>query len=133
MVCADCADFFQRTGAGLLSPRRIVDRNLNDRVCIDQLENPDTIHFTPAGIWTDRVLISGSIGTAYTSETTVSLMKRFSGAIRKLFLKVRAFYVGPAAQKLWEAGARLTSAVQSPPEYDLRPEGSQTTATRPET
>jgi hypothetical protein len=46
-------------------------------------------------------------------------MKRFNAEIRKEFSKVKAFWVGPNALTLLNAGKRLTDASQSPREFDL--------------
>jgi hypothetical protein len=91
------------------------------RVLIDQLLNPDSVTFISGGVWNDGVVISGSLGTASDSNAAQTLMRRFHSAIRKVFTKVGAYYVGPEALALWKRGARLTDAVQSPPEFDLAP------------
>lgn len=97
-----------------------------ERVCVDQLANPDSVAFTPGGIWNEDVVLNGRIGTASDSELSHDLMKRFQAAIRKTFSKVRAFYVGPKALTLWESGKRLAGAVQSPREFDLAPVATKT-------
>jgi hypothetical protein len=101
----------------------IIFRNLKgrsiDRISIDQLLNPDSVTFTPGGLWNEDVVLHGRVATASESQISQLLMRRFQEAIRQMFTKVRAFYVGPMALKLLEAGKRLTSAVQSPPEFDL--------------
>jgi hypothetical protein len=48
-------------------------------------------------------------------------MSRFASAIRKRFKKHKSYYVGPAALAMLVEGSRLTDALQSPPEYDLKP------------
>lgn len=90
------------------------------RYAIDQLENPDTIAFNGGGMWEGHILLHGAFGTASESKVSLSLMRRFQTALRKTFVKVRAFYVGPEALTFLKSGGRLTMAVQSPPEYDLR-------------
>lgn len=90
-----------------------------ERVCIDQLVNPDTVTFTPGGIWDSETILEGRIATASESQTSQGLMKRFHGPVRNIFTKIKAFYVGPKALELMKQGARLTMAVQSPPEFDL--------------
>ena len=109
LVCQREAPIILREIAGVDGPR----------VCIDQLVNPDTVTFTPAGLLDDHTVLDGRFSTASGSPRSQALMKRFHAAIKKSFTKVQAFYVGPRARKLWEEGARLTSAVQSPREYDL--------------
>ena len=90
-----------------------------ERFCVDQLHNPDTVGFTPAGVWDDDIILHGRVATASDSEASQVLMKEFHAAIKKQFTKVKAFYVGPNARKLLDAGRRLTIAAQSPREFDL--------------
>jgi hypothetical protein len=91
-----------------------------DRFAIDQLDNPDTITFTPGGVWKEDILLHGGIGTASQSKTSEALMKRFRTIVKKAFVKVQAFYVGPQAFELLRRGKRLTISAQSPQEFDLR-------------
>ena len=103
---------------------RIIDGS--ERVCIDQLINPDSVTFTPGGIWNTDVVLNGRIATASESKVSQILMKRFHAAVKRTCSKVRAFYVGPRAFALLESGKRLTSAVQSPLGFDLVPHGTNT-------
>jgi hypothetical protein len=91
-----------------------------ERVCVDQLANPESVTLRPGGIWHGDVLLHGTLGTASNSPVSQSLMKRFHAAIKKTFSKVQDYYVGPEAYCLLERGWRLTAATQSPPECDLR-------------
>jgi hypothetical protein len=90
-----------------------------ERFFIDQLYNPDTVTLTPAGMWNKEVLLAGYVGTASDSVESQKLMKRFHSAIRRRFVKITAYWVGHGALELLPSGKRLTSAVQSPPEFDL--------------
>ncbi len=101
---------------------RSAGRN-GERVCVDQLANPDSVTFTPGGIWKEDVVLYGSIGTASKSQISQALMKRFRAAV-KTFTKVNDYYVGPKALALLEGGKRFTAAVQSPRESDLIPPGN---------
>jgi hypothetical protein len=102
---------------------RIVGKD-GERVCVDQLANPDSVTCNPGGIWNEDVVLSGSIGTASDSEVSQALMKRFHAAMKKTFTKVKGYHIGPKALTLLEAGKRLTDAVQSPPKFDLIPPGN---------
>jgi|GEM_PF-980853 len=90
-----------------------------DRFIIDQLLNPDTITFTAGGLWNNDILLHGSIGTASQSKSSLILMKTFHDVLKKQFIKVRAFYVGPQALVLLKNGKRLTISAQSPQKFDL--------------
>src|SRR5262249_29500559 len=88
-------------------------------ICVDQLVNPDTVGFTPAGILNEGIVLHGRVATVSDSKPAQDLMRRFHSAIKKSFAKIKAFYVGPNARALWERGARLTISAQSPREFDL--------------
>jgi hypothetical protein len=89
------------------------------RFAIDQLQNPDTITFSPGGLWNNDILLHGRVATASESKVSQALMKRFQTALKKTFVKVKAFHVGPQALTLLKNGKRLTISAQSPQEFDL--------------
>jgi len=101
-----------------ISLRRL-QGGVEERVCVDQLINPDSVEFKPGGIWNEDVVIHGRIATTSESQISQALMKRFQAAVRKTFSKVKTFYVGPKALALLESGKRLTMSAQSPREFDL--------------
>ena len=90
-----------------------------ERFFIDQLYNPKTVTFTPAGMWNPDTLLEGSVTTASDLQESQRLMKRFHSAIKKHFVKVKGYWVGPEALKFLQSGKRLTVAVRSPEEYNL--------------
>src|SRR5260221_11486302 len=92
-----------------------------DRVCIDQGANPDSVVLTPGGAWNEDVVLSGRVATSSQSKASRPLMRRFQAAIKKTFVIVRGYYVGPKALVLLKSGKRLNHAVQCPREYDLEP------------
>jgi hypothetical protein len=104
--------------------RNLKGRNI-DRISVDQLLNPDSVMFTPGGLWNEDVVLHGRVATASESQISQLLMRRFQEALRERFTKIGLFYVGPGALKLFEAGKRLTIAVQSPPNCDLAPGNAQ--------
>jgi hypothetical protein len=98
---------------------RFVDYHGVARCCIDQLANPDTVILTPGGVWNEDIVLYGCVGTASESKASQELMRRFAGAIKKQFTKIKAVYVGPKACELLDAGKRLTLAAQTPKDFDL--------------
>ena len=86
---------------------------------VDQVFNPDTVIFTPGGLWTEEIVLNGRFATASLSEQAKRLMTRFSHQVKKHFVRVKAYHVGPKAFGLLESGKRLTIAQQSPREVDL--------------
>jgi hypothetical protein len=99
---------------------RLVMGGAVQRFAIDQLLNPDTVVFTPAGLWNDDVILHGRLATISDRESAQELMKRFYAAIRRYSSKIKAYWVGPKALAFLESGKRLTIAVQSPREFDLK-------------
>jgi hypothetical protein len=92
----------------------------DDRFDVDNGGNRDSIEFTPAGKWTDGAIISGRFATLNDTPPSRALMRAVHYQIRKHFTRIRAYWVGPEALAAFRAGRRLTMAIQSPPEYDLR-------------
>lgn len=88
---------------------------------VDQINNPDSVVLTPAGIRGDGYILHGRVSSASDSAMSKSLMKRFHAAFKAQFQKVNAFYVGREARLLQHAGRRLTISTQSPREFDLIP------------
>jgi hypothetical protein len=89
------------------------------RYCIDQLCNPDAITFTPSGRFGRDLVLNGRLGTVSDSPIARILMKRFASAVRRNFTKVKAFWVGPNAMAVLDAGGRLTLSTQTPRDFDL--------------
>lgn len=56
-----------------------------DRVSVDQLLNPDTVTFTPSGIWNDDIVLYGRVATVSDSGPAQKLMRRFHAANEKTF------------------------------------------------
>lgn len=94
------------------------------KFAIDQLLNPDSTVFWPGGLFARDALISGRIATNGMTDAARQLQQVMIRTVTKGFRKVRAFWLGPEAALMWESGARLTMAVQMPPDYDLRPEAA---------
>jgi len=102
-----------------IRPRRIPLNDGSIRVQFDQLENPDTVLLTPAGVWSEGVVLYGTVGTASDSNASKALMKAFERGFKKHFTKVKAYWVGPRAFARLKDGNRLTIAAQSPRDFDL--------------
>lgn len=88
---------------------------------VSQLGNPATITFQPGGLFGGTALLYGRVATVSEDPISKEIYRLFTSAIRKAFIKVKRDYIGPEAKVLWEAGMRLTQAVQSPREFDLTP------------
>jgi hypothetical protein len=102
-----------------IAVRKIPQNAGGARHAVDQLANPDSIIFQPAGISGNATVIHGRIATTGTTIEAKTIFATFQRHFRKYFAKHAAFYVGPEAMQLREKGFRLTMAIQSPPEFDL--------------
>ncbi len=95
-------------------PRKVAGRYL-----FDQLYNPNTVTFTPGGLWGKNVLLCGRFATTTTEGVARDLMKLMRSAVRTHFKKVKAYYLGKEAEQMLDGGKRLASAAQSPRTHDL--------------
>lgn len=102
----------------VVKPRRI-ETNDGIRFAVDQLVNPDSVTFTPGGVWGRDIVLHGRVATASESGVSQQLMKQFQSVIRKRFTKVKAFWLGPLALERFRSDARLTMSADSPRDYDL--------------
>ncbi len=100
--------------------RRLPAFEGKERWSVDQSANPDSTVLRHGGMYDENTLLYGEVRTAYKTTLAARLQRAFDAAVRKRFVKVRAFYVGQAAEALLDSGWRLTAAKQCPPEYDLR-------------
>jgi len=87
---------------------------------VDQRLNPDSIVISLGGEWKDQAIIAGRISTISMTPSAQTVMKAALRGAKKHFKRVNAYWVGPEAFAAWKDGKRLTHALQSPPEYDLR-------------
>lgn len=90
------------------------------RYDVYQLSNPESVLLRLGGLWEDGSLISGHFITSSEREFPRNLMNFFRGSAKKSFTRIQAFWVGPEALVRFRNGMRLCTAIQSPPEYDLR-------------
>ena len=100
--------------------REIRQRTGGTRYAIDQLWNPDTVAFAPGGLFDDRTLMAGTFGTCSSCPQSLGLLRLFRKAVRRRWSKIRSYFAGPEAEKILDAGGRLTTDVRAPLEYDLR-------------
>jgi hypothetical protein len=89
------------------------------RYAVDQLANPKTVVLQPGGQF-EGCIIAGQLGTVSDDPTSLELFRFISKQVRRLFTKVKAFYVGKEASELLGRGWRLTANVKAPPLYDLK-------------
>ena len=81
---------------------------------------PNAIFLKPGGRYGVDVILNGMVGTVSIAPQSLTLYRIVAKVFQQKFSPVNEFLVGPRALQAWNAGARLTIAVQSPPEFNLR-------------
>jgi hypothetical protein len=82
--------------------------------------NPESVLLRGGGRWQNGPLISGHLIASSEADLPRKMMNAARASVRKHFTRINAFWVGPEALALFRSGTRLCTAIQSPPEYDLR-------------
>jgi hypothetical protein len=103
-----------------ITARKISLRDGGQHYAIDQLQNPDTTVLLHGGIYKEGVLLYGRVDTASKTKVALQLQGAFNRALQYHFKQIRAFWVGPNAERLLDMGWRLTAAEQCPTTTDLR-------------
>lgn len=115
-----CRSYLVAPADQVIHVRTLAQGPAGTRRLVDQLLNPGTVTLTLGGLWDERVLLPGRVGTVHDDETARRLMKIFESGLRaSSFVRMGQYFVGPGAITFLRAGGRLTPAVQSPSEYDL--------------
>jgi hypothetical protein len=86
---------------------------------IDQKINKQTIALRPGGLYQNIAIIAGEVSTCTENPASKELMNLFAQIIRRQFIKIKSFFVGPQAEQFLDVGYRLTTSVKSPKEIDL--------------
>jgi hypothetical protein len=103
-----------------IAVREIPQRAGGTKYAVDQLENAGSITMLPGGVFSEKVVLAGQIATVATDRQAIELFRDYSRALTKGFRKIRGYLVGPAALSMMEQGARLTTGITTPAEYDLK-------------
>jgi len=99
---------------------RSVDTHEGVRYFFDQLANPDSIVIVPGGVWKERFLLRGSVGSGHRTPDSDRLLRFFTKALSAHTQKIKQSFVGPQAAAFLDSGARrLSISEASPSEYDL--------------
>lgn len=103
--------------------RKFVGKSGEHRWTLDNGDNEESVILTMAGLWEDGTLLPGLIDTLHQTSVPQQLMKWFLSALKQEgFTKIERWWVGREAMAMLRSGKRLTTtAVQSPPQFDLKP------------
>jgi hypothetical protein len=103
-----------------VAPVSILNNQGKYTYIVDQRSNPDTITFSPGGLYGDDILVRGRIASVSDTADSKNLMRLFSKEIRSSFEKIKSCWVGCEAAELLDSGKRLTLTNGSSPVMDLR-------------
>jgi hypothetical protein len=101
--------------------RVVPQRRGGTKYAVDQEANPGSITILPGGLFQNRCLLAGQIGTVADDEEALALYRDFASLVTKGFKRVKTYKVGPEALALLQRGVRLTTGADTPTEYDLTP------------
>ena len=87
---------------------------------VSPLNNPDSVVFTPAGLYSDWCIVAGEINIDLPKPSGFDLFGALARAVRGEFTRVGTCYVGPQAYHLGESGVRLVLGTRAVPESDLK-------------
>lgn len=99
--------------------REVPLRRGGRRSFVDQNANASSVMIRAGGVLRSGVLIAGQVGTVTDDPWAVQAYDTMARIIRRVFEKTKSYYVGQEALQQLKSGARLTTSVRSPREYDL--------------
>lgn len=121
-----CSRYIALPADVTLLVRRLGEVTGKTRYLVDQLINPTSLVIRPGGVFGDRFVLCGEIGTCSDDEASVELFRLFKHSFVKSFKpfeSFRVYLVGPGALSRYNAGARLvTMGAEDDPSYDLKPD-----------
>ncbi len=92
------------------------------RYLVDQSNHPDSVSLWLGGMYGDKFLVCGHIGTISSSDKSKRIFNVFRKFIKaQCKYKAGRYYYSDEVNELSDKGVRLiTINAQSPPEYDLK-------------
>ena len=108
-----------------ISVEAIPQKQGGTRYVADQRMNPQTVVLTLGGVFRDIGVIPGEVSTCTTDPDSRRLLELFRKEIKKHFVRIREYWVGPEAEILLDSGYRLTPAVSAPTFCDIKRTESQ--------
>jgi hypothetical protein len=97
----------------------VPQRRGGSRYGIDPGLNPESVVMWPGGVFKDRCVIAGRVGTGMINPASMELLNLFAREIHRQFRQIKSYFVGPEAEQLLDAGYRLTHGVGTARECDL--------------
>ena len=114
-----CNAFLVFKKGSLIQRQAVTLEDGSEAFAINELLNQGAATLTPAGRWSDDVVLYGTFGSAHGTDDAKEILGAFEKALRRRFTKVKAYWLGPKALRALEEGKRLTLAAQTPRDFDL--------------
>ncbi len=104
-----------------LNIREVKQTNGGVKYYVDQMENENSIIIWPGGVYKNKYLICGHVGTISNTLESKSLLNMFKRNIKKeCNKKAGRYFIGNDAMKLFDQIRFITINVNQSEEYDLK-------------
>ena len=102
-----------------IQTRQVPQRRGGLKYAIDQRLNPFAVGLRPGGLLTDDILIAGQLGTSTRDPASIELHKLIIRELKRRFVCIKSYWVGPEAVRLLDHGGRLTISYTPDTTFDL--------------
>lgn len=102
-----------------LAWRMVEQRRGGVLFALDQAANPRTVALRPGGKITPDIVLGGQLGTVSDHPISDAIYSDLLRMIRRDFVRVQSYFVGPAAHAMWTRGTRLTTNPKGSRDFDL--------------
>lgn len=108
--------------ASSIDIKQIQQRRGGVKYEISQDNNPNSLVFSPGGLYDNDFIVAGSVSTNSNESETLEVYKKFTSLLTKGFKKVSGsrYYVGPEAIGLSNVRRLVTIKTRQSQEFDLK-------------
>lgn len=88
---------------------------------LSQKLNPDSIVFSPSGVYEDnKCIIHGQLGTIHDNKESLSLFTTVCHGLKKQFINFHGWFIGPEALSLYGKVRFIIISINEPCDYDFK-------------
>lgn len=127
---AGCSQYLVVESSEPIELRRIVAKDGQARILVDQLLNPNSIVVNVGGMYRENVFIEGLVSTTGVTPQAKRLFERWRRQLKRVWVKVGPYFLGPNICQLDVANVRFTVDAMNPRGLDNRFSSSEIQATR---
>jgi hypothetical protein len=103
-----------------LKVRQVTQKDGSIKFAVDQLANPKSVAVSCGGFASEKLLVAGQIGYSSNDPDAADMFFAFDQEVRKKFSKIKAYWVGPEAERLLDSGVNLAATARGSSEYYLK-------------